>query len=186
MLKKFWNDPVWSKVIAGTILGAGALLGSYFLNWWPIIGSFATNAYDFAFLSTALPNWAIGFLGLLAAPTVVVVVVLTWRRIFPASSNIIDWKNYRTDNFFGLRWRWNYFDGGQIYEIHTFCPHCDFQVYAEDASAYRAIDRIAFRCDSCGQRLGEFDEPYQTLEHKVKRFIQQKIRNGSWVTTSSA
>ena len=186
MLKNFWNDPVWSKAIAGTILGAGALPASYFLNRRPIIRSFATTAYDFAFFSTALPNWAIGFLGLLAAPTVVVVVVLTWRRIFPASSNIIDWKNYRTDNFFGLRWRWNYFDGGQIYEIHTFCPHCDFQVYAEDASAYRAIDRIAFRCDSCGQRLGEFDEPYQTLEHKVKRFIQQKIRNGSWVTTSSA
>jgi hypothetical protein len=36
MLKKVWNDPVWSKVIAGIILACGAGFGTYFL--WPNIG----------------------------------------------------------------------------------------------------------------------------------------------------
>ena len=36
MLKEIWNDPVWSKVIAGIILACGAGFGTYFL--WPTIG----------------------------------------------------------------------------------------------------------------------------------------------------
>lgn len=185
MLKKLWDDPVWSKVIAGTILSVGALIVSYFLDWWPRIGRFANNVYDFAFLSTTLSNWVIGILGILAAPTVIVVVILIWKKLFSASSNI-DWRNYRADSFSGLRWRWNYFNDGQIYDMHTFCPYCDFQVFAEDTRAHRAVGRIAFRCDSCGPGLGEFDEPYPSLANKVERFIQQKIRNGSWVTENSA
>ena len=122
MLKKLWNDPVWSKVIAGTILGGGALLGSYFLNWWPIIGRFTTNVSDFTFLSTSLPNWVIGFLCLLAVPSVVVVAILVWQSLFPSSSNIANWRHYRTDILFGLRWRWNYFDSGLIYDCIPFAP----------------------------------------------------------------
>ena len=186
MLKKLWNDPVWSKVIAGAILAVGALLGTYFLNWWPTIGRFAKDAYNFGLSPTSLSNWIIGVLGLLAIPTIIALFALIWQKIFPSSSSHTDWRNYTTDTFFGLRWRWRYFDGGQIYDVHTFCPHCDFQVYAEDTSTYRAVDRITFRCDSCSQRLGEFDEPFASLENKVKRFVQQKIRNGSWLVQSSA
>lgn len=185
MLKKLWNDPVWSKVIAGAILGIGALFGTYFLNWWPTIGHFAINAYAFAFSTTHLSNWFIGILGLLATPTIIVLLILIWQKIFPSTANTKDWRNYGTDKFFGLRWRWRYFADGQIYDMHTFCPHCDFQVYAADASAYRAVDRIAFHCDSCGQGLGEFNESFESIESKVKRFVQQKIRNESWVAEIS-
>jgi hypothetical protein len=180
-LKGLWNDPVMSSVIAGAILGIGALVGSYFLNWWPSIGHFASDAYDFVFSLTTLPNWLIGVLALFAIATIAVLCVLIWQKISHSTSNVIDWRNYKTDNFLGLRWRWSYFKDGGIYEMHTFCPNCDFQVYAEDASAYRAVDRISFHCDSCGQRLGEFNESYASLESKVKRLVQQKIRNGSWL-----
>lgn len=37
MLKKIWHDPVWSKVIAGVILGIGTAAAVYFLDWWPRI-----------------------------------------------------------------------------------------------------------------------------------------------------
>lgn len=69
MLKKFWNDPVWSKVIAGTILAAGAVLGTYFLDWWPVIGHLLRVVYSFARSSTQVPNWILGVLGLLALST---------------------------------------------------------------------------------------------------------------------
>lgn len=180
MLKKLWNDPVWSKVIAGAILAVGALLGTYFLDWWPSIGRFAKDAYNFAVSPTSLSNWVIGVLGLLATLTIIVLLALIWQKIFPSSSSTADWWNYRVDTFFDLRWRWRYFEDGQICDVHTFCPHCDFEVYAEDASAYRGVDRIVLRCDSCGQKLGEFGESFASLENKAKRFIQQKIRNGSW------
>lgn len=37
MLKKLWNDPVWSKVIATAIVGFVVLIGTYLLNLWPTI-----------------------------------------------------------------------------------------------------------------------------------------------------
>ena len=66
MLNKLWNDPVWSKVIAGIILTSGAALGTYFFNWWPAIGHFLSEAYSFALSSTSVPNWILGVIGLLA------------------------------------------------------------------------------------------------------------------------
>jgi hypothetical protein len=123
----------------------------------------------------------LGLLGILAAPTVIIVLIVIWQMIFPRPSpNIKDWRSYTVDMFFGLRWRWRYLEEGQPYEVHTFCPYCDFQVYPTNASAFRSVDRIAFHCDSCGQNLAAFDEPWEFVENKVKRFIQQKIRNGSW------
>lgn len=35
MLKKLWNDQVWSKVIAGLILAGLAIFGTYVLKLWP-------------------------------------------------------------------------------------------------------------------------------------------------------
>ena len=86
---------------------------------------------------------------------------------------------YTEDNFFGLRWRWNY-GNGQLSTLTTYCPHCDYQVFPANASAYRAIDRIQFHCDSCSAQLGEFEESWDALENKARRFVQQKLRNGTW------
>jgi hypothetical protein len=185
MLKKLWNDPVWSKVIAGAIPAVGALLGTYLLDLWPTIGSFAKDTYKFAVSATSLSNWVIGILGLLATLPIIILLAIIWQKIFPSSSSTPDWQNYITDEFFGLRWRWRYSGNWQIYDIHAFCPHCDFQVYAKNASAYHPIDRIMFLCESCDQKLGEFDESFLSLENKIGRFIQQKIRNGNWFVQSS-
>jgi hypothetical protein len=181
MLKKLWHDPVWSKVIAGVILAIGALFGTYFLDWWPAIGHFTTKSYKYALSSTPIPNWAIGILVLLALPTIFFVLVMVWQRMSPSSPNTPDWRNYTTDKFFGLRWQWRYYSDGTIHDMFTFCPQCDYQVIPINASAFAVLDRIVFHCESCGQKLGEFEESLGSLESKVERFIQQKIRNGTWL-----
>lgn len=56
MLKKFWNDPVWSKVIASVIFAFGALLATYFLNWWPSQSSTVPSSQNIAGL--AEPSYA--------------------------------------------------------------------------------------------------------------------------------
>lgn len=184
LLKKLWNDAVWSKVIAGIILAVGATIASYFLDWWPAIGRFATRSYVFTKASSSISNWLLLLLGLLALPTVLITGAVVWQKIFPKSAGS-SWRNYTSDIFFGLRWRWRYFDDGQIYDVHTFCPYCDFQVYALNVSAFRVVDHIAFQCDGCGRRLGDFQESFESLEDKTTRFIQQKIRNGTWNTQNS-
>lgn len=181
MVKKLWNDPVWSKVIAGIILAGGASSGAYFFNWWPHIWSFIRKTYEFVFFTTNVPNWLLGTLGVLCLPTVFIALALLWEWIHPKKQNDVpDWRSYNTDIYFGLRWRWKYFDDGGIYDAYTCCPHCDFQVFPHNASSYRIIDRIGFHCDSCGSDLGIIEESQSSLENKVFRLIQQKLRTGSW------
>lgn len=181
LLKKLWHDPVWSKVIAGIFLATGAIISAYFLDWLPSIGSFFARLYQFLLSSTSFPNWMLLSLGLLSLPTLLLLGFGLWKTVFPTKSSQSSWYDYTTDTYFGLRWRWKYYDNGNIYNAHTFCPHCDFQVYAENTSSYGGIYCVAFKCDSCGRYLGEFQETLDTLENKIKRFIQQKIRNGSWI-----
>jgi hypothetical protein len=181
MVKKLWNDPVWSKVIAGVILTVVATIGAYFLDWWPSIGSFIWNCYKSIFFTTTTPNWLLGILCILSLPTIVIALALLWEKVHPKKQNDShSWRSYTTDNYFGLRWRWKYYQDGGIYDVYTFCPHCDFQVFPYDASGYRIIDRIGYQCDSCGRDLGQVDESRDSLENKVIRLIQQKLRTGLW------
>jgi hypothetical protein len=186
LLKKLWADPVWSKVIAGLILTAGAALGAYLLDWWPNIGNGLKKAYEFAAAPTLVPNWLLGLLIMLSLPIILLAGLAVWMRLFPSKEAGPGWHSYTSDKFFGLLWRWRYLSDGQIYDVCTFCPRCDYQVYPENVSAYSVVDRIGFRCDSCGSQLGEFDESALSLENKVKRFVQQKLRNGTWVVPNRA
>lgn len=186
ILKNLWHDPVWSKVIAGVILALGATVATYFLDWWPAIGGFVSSSIAFALSSMLTPNWLLLLLALLSLPTLIIIGALAWQSVFPSKARSPSWQDYTADIFCGLRWRWTYGTGGRIYDAHTFCPHCDFQVYAKDVSSYRVIDHIAFHCDSCGRNLGEFQESLNSLESKVKRFVQQKLRNGTWVAQPGA
>lgn len=176
MLKSVWKDPVWASVIAAGITS----VGSYFAGWWPAIIQFLGAAWTFLFASSVIQNWLIGLVGLLAVPTVVFALQAAWQSTHPTESGRLDWRSYKEDSFFGLRWRWSYSSIDQIQRLHTFCPHCDFQVFPERASSWDAVDRIRFRCDSCHSNLGEFQDRYESLESKTERFIQQKIRNKTW------
>lgn len=173
ILKKLWNDPVWSKVIAGAIPAGGISLATYFLNWWPAIGYFARNTYDYALSRTPLPNWLIGVLGLLSAHTIIALLATIWQKVFPSQP----WRKYTTDKFLGLRWEWKYFSDGEIDDLRAFCPKCDFQLGIEDTNEYSYLCEI--RCDNCGQDLSKFNNTYLDLEKKVIRLIEQKIRNRS-------
>lgn len=184
MLKKIWNDPVWSKVISAAILGAVALASAYFLNWWPTIGTLLATGVTFISASSSIPNWLIGLLALLTIPTIFILAVFCWEAVRP-SKQVLGWEAYTSDVFFGLRWRWQYSRTSQIHSLHCFCPHCDFQVFPLNVSSYAFQDKILFRCDSCHNSLGIFEESYSSLESKATRFAQQKIRNGTWDTVPS-
>jgi hypothetical protein len=179
MLKRIWNDPVWSKVISAAILGAAAVAGTYFLNWWPAIGALLSRAVTFIGASSAVPNWLTGLAVLFALPTVFLLAALCWQVARPAKQ-VAAWQAYTSDVFFGLRWRWQYSRTSEMHSLLCFCPHCDFQVFPLSASPYGFQDRILFRCESCHRELATFEESYQSLESKATRFAQQKLRNGTW------
>ena len=179
MFSRIWHDPVWSKVIAGAILGLGALILSYVFDWWPWIFSTAYRAVAFISSESAIPHWALLVGGLLALFGLICVGILMWARFFETDART-SWKSYTSDIFFGLKWRWKYTTDGSIWEVVSFCPQCDYQVLPQRSSAYNVIIAIDYHCESCGRDLAEFTDSYEVLESRVVRSAQQKLRNGTW------
>ena len=178
-MKSLWKDPVWSTVIAAGVIAAAGALGTYLLGFWPTIASFGRHIWHLVTASTEVPNWLLVLLGLAIIPTLLLLAVAVWTSFAKSDSGQATWGRYTSDTFFNLRWRWRY-TAGRIDALNTFCPHCDYQVFPYDASGFTGIDRIGFKCDSCSRSLGEFDESIRSLTSKVERFVQQKIRSGSW------
>lgn len=179
MLKKLWKDPVWSNVIAASFFAALVGIGTYLLNWWAPIKSFLISIYTYLGSTTELVNWVIGLMMICTIFIAILVVVLLWQLPFPSNSDL-SWRSYTDDVFFKLKWKWSYDSVDSISNLHSLCPHCLYQVYSTDASAYGSLQRITYRCDSCGSTFGPFEEDQYSLEDKVKRFIQQKLRTGRW------
>jgi hypothetical protein len=173
MLRKAWNDPVWSKVIAGAILAATGTLLAYVLGWWPGILRVAEQRH-------ALPSWLLVLLTLAALPTPVLICAALWYRVFPPPPQNPSWFAYTTDVLLGIRWRWRYSASGNIFDLASYCPACDFQIYAKRADAFRAAPRIAFSCECCGSHIADFDGLPEELENKTTRLIQKNLRSGEW------
>lgn len=180
MWKVLWKDPVWAAVISAGIIAAVGAGGSYLLGLWPGLSNEAGALWRVAGEQSKWSNWQVWLAVTMAFPSVLLTLALLWSAIRPSTS-AADWRHlYLEDQLVGLRWRWKNHSDGTLGDIHSFCPHCDFQVFSRHASAYAAVDRIDFHCDSCGRDLATFDEPYSQLESRVRRLIQQRIRAGTW------
>lgn len=181
LVKKIWTDQVGSKVIATAIVALLVAGATIFFDFWPTIKGFGTEAYNLALTPTPLPNWLIAILGLLAAIPILLLLAIIWEQAFSSAPNAEEWRNYSSDDFFGLRWRWHYFNNAQPHTLCTFCPACDFQLYGKSRDSFtHGISSMEFNCDSCGKRFDVFEDSHGEMEDKVKRFIQQKLRNGTW------
>ena len=181
-IKKHWHDPVWSKVIATAILTVLAGVGTYFLDWWPTIKEVFVAIYGFLTTKTELSNWLVG---IFAAPWLVVLTAIGWHWVTrdkhpPAPS----WRNYTSDNFFGIKWAWRYDETGQVSGLYSLCPHCDYQIYPKPNYSW-GIDKVDFHCEACNSNLGSHQDEVAQLENKVTRHIQRKLRTGEWLSSAS-
>lgn len=181
MVKTIWKDPVWSAVIASGIIASAGAISTFFLGLWPSIGGWFIGLFALGLRPMELPNWVIWLMVAFSLPTLLLLLAPVWKAV--RSNRKVageSWRNYTEDEFLGLRWRWNYFPSGNLEHPIPFCPVCDYQVFPHHASSYNAIERIGFHCDSCGRNLPKFDESFESLQSKIKRFIQQKVRTGVW------
>jgi hypothetical protein len=70
-MRKLWNDPVWSKVIAGVILAVSLTAVSYLANQGLVIDPFLTRVFAFTSSPTPIPNWLSGIFLLVLAVALV-------------------------------------------------------------------------------------------------------------------
>jgi hypothetical protein len=188
MLKKLWNDPVWSKVIAAAIIAlAGGAWLAHWQNWWTPIEHATRVALGTSWMfltgTTPVRRWIYSLLLVVAGLFVLLLVGLastlysTKESVSPFVPivRVEDWRSYVTDTFYEIKWRWGY-AGGEITHMLAFCPRCDYQMVPEGMSL---ISQISFRCDVCGRRY-DIQESWDSVRSIVKRLVQQKLRSETY------
>jgi len=95
------------------------------------------------------------------------------------------WRDYLTDNFFGIKWRWAYASSGQINNPLGYCPGDDTLLvyrkeYAGGSMFMGESHAITLHCETCGRQFGPFEGNDTYLCAKVERQIDRKVRNGEW------
>lgn len=186
VLRKIWQDPVWSKIIATAILGGA---GWFAYHWWPGLRSAIAAFWMFLLATSPVPHWLLGSLILIALIAVLMFISNISKVVLPDENpygNVVpvvpDWHSYRDDDFFGLRWRWGY-DNNMIQRPMPFCPICDYQLLPDNTMMFAGS--VCFHCDSCRKNVATLPESWDSLQSKVGRFIEQKIRTGKWPDKST-
>jgi len=133
MLKHAWKDPVWSKVIATVIVGGASALGTYLLGYWPSLLRAPGAAWSFLRASSAVSHWVLALLGVGTLVALSLLAVVGWQLVAGPRVAAPGWLGYTSDTFFGLKWRWRW-SGGYLVDLCTFCPTCDYLVFARDIS----------------------------------------------------
>jgi len=178
MINKVWKDPVWSKVIATGILAILVSVGTYFLDFWPSIKVALNNSWSFIFSSTYVPNWLVGIMTLLCV-LFIYAILIELKGNPPKEELEKTFKYYTKDSFLGLLWCWRY-AGNQIDNLHSLCPHCEYQILPKNSSSYSAAPGYEYSCDDCGYSAGLIEGYPENLNQKVKLKIQKTIRTEQW------
>lgn len=182
-LKGIWKDPVWSKVISVAILAGLASIWATVKGKWPAIGaglwSLLTSAWVWLGSASEVWNW---LLLVLVAISLVVAYVVIRLYIESRTESIapLTFRDYRKDHFEGLDWYWSYNAVDAIILLHPCCPQCQLQLEGKYQYSGHGGLRITYTCESCNAVRAKFEEHEDSVKDRIQRFIQQKLRTGSW------
>ena len=94
--------------------------------------------------------------------------------------------DYRSDIFFGLKWRWKIFSDETLSEPIPYCEECDLQLYPEMVHQYPGPNgetyfgaAVRLHCENCAAPdayLPDKEFP-QGVPDRVEREIQRKLRD---------
>jgi hypothetical protein len=128
-----------------------------------------------------LPGWMMLGLGLLA-----VLAGLFLRSLMRSNTWERDWRDYISDEMFGVVWHWRYIRN-EVPEHHLspFCPEqqcgCRLQSRAnpERRGPQPAAVPVFLLCPRCGFKR-EFDSGFDGLKAKVVAEIENRLRTGEY------
>lgn len=167
-----FRSKVLPGLITATVIGA---VTSLFPGGWRWIFVKIQTFWIWFTSSVSVPVWVVALLALvaLAAITLFGVVIFAARRSSGSTRDIVS--DYFEDTFFGMVWRWSYFNH-EIVDLSSFCPRCDMQVYPTRGSSSWALDFAEYSCGECGVELHRFEFGKDEVERQVILRIHQKIR----------
>lgn len=181
MLRKLWHDPVWSKVIAATLITVVISAGGYVLGLMPLVKVVLSSIWSFVISQTSVPNWLIAVFSVPILVLIFGVVSAGVTGLKKTDDDVTTWESYRSDSFYSLNWSWEYSKSGKISKLYTLCPACSYQILPHQVAGPNYYSHyIEYKCDECGYKVKTFKEEYDTLLSKIERKIQRNIRTGDW------
>jgi len=171
------------KIIVGVITTLIVATISYFAkSWWtPLIGflsSALTATWTWLTTGHGIFGWHLALIILLAGAAIFGGCFAGYVYL-----TAYHWKNYRSDMFFGVNWRWHYM-GSSINNPVPFCPQCDTQLVVEEKINFHGIlshvERTNYLCDHCGHPCGSQPETFSKTLERVIRQIDRKLRTNEW------
>ena len=165
------SHPVRNSIIA-TLATAAILSFVTFVipHGWHTIFSAVGSFFGWFVKTTAIPNWLLVILAL-STLTLIVRTILILIANSGLTEHVPGWPTEMT--IFGIHWRWKYSVNGRIHDLASFCPQCDFQIYARPASTF---GRLVYPCEDCNWQSEPFDCSPSEVESRVTRKIQQHLR----------
>jgi hypothetical protein len=170
----------WSKITYPVIAGLILIFFGWLFNLLKPFFKFILSLFNsiYLFLKISIPIWIL--LIILAAA---IIILFIYRVIKETLSEFpISWKEYTSDNFFGIKFRWGYNNiDNSIDWICCYCPSDDTELIIN-----RDRYNLVFKCETCGKEY----EPIEVYNGKyiyfsnfidrVKRQIIRKIDTGEW------
>lgn len=172
------------SVLSAIILGALAYFWqNHAQKVWNWVTQVSYGIWTWFISEHAMVGWLMVLVLALAVIGLIVIIDSVWPK--SESSN---WRNYKEDEFFGVRWRWGY-PGDSIDNIAAYCPSCDTQIVAcQKLGGYSMrspVEETEYYCDHCGRKCHLFNGSHDDMLNKVHRQIAREIRTGAWTSRVS-
>lgn len=169
-----------SKVIE-TVMGAVAVaivfaVGSYLGVTVAGAVAWSKSVGHFFGAEVTVPRWGFWLWAVISAA-----VVVGFLLRIPLARQASPYELYRGDDMFGLRWEWDFAQGGKVYNPRMFCIKCFHQFHDSDfkyATPTASGPVWTLACENCGNFVTVPSSP--ELYRKVKSDAERKIRAGQW------
>ncbi|HEY3596096.1 MAG TPA: hypothetical protein VGL08_01070 [Paraburkholderia sp.] len=183
----FWNNAIVTGIVVGlsvpALLGvahyAGVTVASAVL-WLTAVGKFWAA-------DVTLNRWVFWLSVLLTVLFgLFIALQIYYNTSKPAGAPVsatdkpTTFAGYKTDVFFGFRWRWTVYLGGSVDKVSMYCPNCDWELSSSNFERGHHYGVFVCRCEHCNYAHGVDVASSFELSQKVVKAAERKIRTGEW------
>ncbi len=133
----------------------------------------AARLYTWHISATLVPNGVLEICGLIIFASSFILCKAIWDSVSKVTV-----RNYVSDTFDDINWRWAFDRNRQIVDLRAYCPRCDFQIYAQDCYRQGSL----FSCESCSK----FNKNIPKRPHLITDYIIRKAEQNLRATSTSS